>query len=141
MITFDGSQPLMEDTLWWKTTFDGRQPLPKLRYFTSSFLGVLIGWTKIVGYCQKQNFAGIFSNSIKGFENWRKSRPITYQALTVLTWYQSNFENIWIELKLSWNPLEMYKWYFIKQKGKTLNITHACRIYIWLKSTRKYTPL
>ena len=70
--------PLMEDNLWWKTTFDGRQPLPKLRYFTSSFLGVLIGWTKIVGYCQKQNFAGIFSNSIKGFENWRKSRPITY---------------------------------------------------------------
>ena len=25
--TFDGRRPLMEDDLWWKTTFDGRQPL------------------------------------------------------------------------------------------------------------------
>ena len=27
--TFDGRQPLMEDDLWWKTTFDWRRPLMK----------------------------------------------------------------------------------------------------------------
>ena len=26
-MSFDGRQPLMEENLWWKTNFDGRQPL------------------------------------------------------------------------------------------------------------------